>query len=186
MSRLSDAAGVLQSLALVLQKSCSSSLVSFQRFVVLSDPYEQIQRLATRNKLCSYTSPDLIESQKLVQEAAERAQMVGIGALEWAKMIRGGFLPGAGGKRSPLYSIHTSPQHTSSDRRKFHISSAHHLSSTDTAKVRKSSLKRQELSERSKENAVPSSRVGRLANYGGLAVGLGVGALAEVTRKSLG
>ena len=34
--------------------------------------------------------------------------------------------------------------------------------------------------------AVPSSRIGRLASYGGLAAGLGFGALAEVTRRTLG
>ena len=43
-----------------------------------------------------------------------------------------------------------------------------------------------QLSESAKENTVPSSRIGRLASYGSLAAGLGFGALAEVTRRSLG
>ena len=34
--------------------------------------------------------------------------------------------------------------------------------------------------------SVPSSRIGRLASYGSLAAGLGFGALAEVTRRTLG
>lgn len=38
----------------------------------------------------------------------------------------------------------------------------------------------------SKERRVPSSRISRLANFGALAVGLGSGAVAEVTRRSLG
>lgn len=42
------------------------------------------------------------------------------------------------------------------------------------------------MSETSREVAVPSSRIGRLASYGSLAAGLGVGALAEVTRRTLG
>ncbi|XP_067412710.1 atypical kinase COQ8B, mitochondrial isoform X2 [Emydura macquarii macquarii] len=43
---------------------------------------------------------------------------------------------------------------------------------------------RQKLSERARERTVPASRVGRLASFGGLAVGLGIGALAEVARTS--
>ncbi|XP_057378763.1 atypical kinase COQ8B, mitochondrial-like isoform X1 [Daphnia carinata] len=42
------------------------------------------------------------------------------------------------------------------------------------------------LSETSREVPVPSSRIGRLASYGSLAAGLGIGALAEVTRRTLG
>ncbi|OXB56627.1 hypothetical protein ASZ78_015435, partial [Callipepla squamata] len=41
------------------------------------------------------------------------------------------------------------------------------------------------LSERARERKVPVTRIGRLANFGGLAVGLGIGALAEVAKKSL-
>ncbi|XP_062995858.1 atypical kinase COQ8B, mitochondrial [Elgaria multicarinata webbii] len=44
---------------------------------------------------------------------------------------------------------------------------------------------RQKLSERARERKVPVTRIGRLANFGGLAVGLGLGALAEVARNSL-
>lgn len=44
---------------------------------------------------------------------------------------------------------------------------------------------RQMLSERARERKVPVTRIGRLANFGGLAVGLGIGALAEVAKKSL-
>ncbi|XP_061173214.1 atypical kinase COQ8B, mitochondrial-like [Saccostrea echinata] len=42
------------------------------------------------------------------------------------------------------------------------------------------------LSETAKERKVPSSRFGRVANFGGLFVGLGVGALSEVTKRGLG
>ncbi|CAG0916615.1 unnamed protein product [Notodromas monacha] len=45
---------------------------------------------------------------------------------------------------------------------------------------------RSRLSEQARERRVPSSRLGRLASYGSLAAGLGAGALAEVTRRSLG
>ncbi|XP_005091427.1 atypical kinase COQ8B, mitochondrial [Aplysia californica] len=44
----------------------------------------------------------------------------------------------------------------------------------------------QKLSERARERKVPATRISRLMSYGGLAAGLGVGALAEVTRRSLG
>uniref|UniRef100_A0A8B9H8Y3 Atypical kinase COQ8A, mitochondrial n=1 Tax=Astyanax mexicanus TaxID=7994 RepID=A0A8B9H8Y3_ASTMX len=42
---------------------------------------------------------------------------------------------------------------------------------------------KQMLSERARERKVPVTRLGRLANFGGLAVGLGIGALAEVAKK---
>ncbi|XP_077832288.1 atypical kinase COQ8B, mitochondrial isoform X8 [Macaca mulatta] len=44
---------------------------------------------------------------------------------------------------------------------------------------------RLQLSDRSRERKVPASRISRLANFGGLAVGLGLGALAEMAKKSL-
>ncbi|KAM6223676.1 LOW QUALITY PROTEIN: atypical kinase COQ8B, mitochondrial [Rhynchocyon petersi] len=44
---------------------------------------------------------------------------------------------------------------------------------------------RPQLSDRSRERKVPASRISRLANFGGLAVGLGLGALAEVAKKTL-
>ncbi|XP_029606846.1 atypical kinase COQ8A, mitochondrial isoform X2 [Salmo trutta] len=44
---------------------------------------------------------------------------------------------------------------------------------------------KQMLSERARERKVPVTRLGRLANFGGLAVGLGFGALAEVAKKSM-
>ncbi|AWP19858.1 putative chaperone activity of bc1 complex-like mitochondrial [Scophthalmus maximus] len=44
---------------------------------------------------------------------------------------------------------------------------------------------KQMLSERARERKVPVSRLSRLANFGGLAVGLGIGALAEVAKKSI-
>uniref|UniRef100_A0A7N6A424 Atypical kinase COQ8A, mitochondrial n=1 Tax=Anabas testudineus TaxID=64144 RepID=A0A7N6A424_ANATE len=44
---------------------------------------------------------------------------------------------------------------------------------------------KQMLSERARERKVPVTRLGRLANFGGLAVGLGIGALAEVAKKTI-
>ncbi|XP_040179101.1 atypical kinase COQ8B, mitochondrial [Rana temporaria] len=45
--------------------------------------------------------------------------------------------------------------------------------------------KRQKLSERARERKVPASRLSRMANFGGLAVSLGIGALTEVAKQSL-
>ncbi|XP_059368358.1 atypical kinase COQ8A, mitochondrial [Carassius carassius] len=53
------------------------------------------------------------------------------------------------------------------------------------AKQNGSKPHKQMLSERARERKVPVTRLGRLANFGGLAVGLGIGALAEVAKKSL-
>ncbi|XP_075043131.1 atypical kinase COQ8B, mitochondrial [Mixophyes fleayi] len=45
--------------------------------------------------------------------------------------------------------------------------------------------KRQKISERARERKVPVSRISRMANFGGLAVSLGIGALTEVAKQSL-
>ncbi|XP_066518548.1 atypical kinase COQ8B, mitochondrial isoform X2 [Hoplias malabaricus] len=45
---------------------------------------------------------------------------------------------------------------------------------------------RQKLSERARERKVPATQISRLANFGGLAVGLGLGAIAEAVKQSLG
>ncbi|XP_041352917.1 atypical kinase COQ8B, mitochondrial-like [Gigantopelta aegis] len=44
----------------------------------------------------------------------------------------------------------------------------------------------QTLSSTARERRVPASRVSRLVNYGGLAAGLGLGAVAEIARRSVG
>ncbi|XP_058882684.1 atypical kinase COQ8B, mitochondrial isoform X1 [Acipenser ruthenus] len=44
---------------------------------------------------------------------------------------------------------------------------------------------RQKLSDRARERKVPATRLSRLANFGGLAVSLGIGAIAEVAKKSV-
>lgn len=62
------------------------------------------------------------------------------------------------------------------------------LSEEDISKAREARLRktsRPQLSDRSRERKVPASRISRLANFGGLAVGLGLGVLAEVAKKSL-
>ncbi|KAM3594383.1 uncharacterized protein V6R79_006882 [Siganus canaliculatus] len=64
------------------------------------------------------------------------------------------------------------------------------LTSEDVDKAgnaKKTNIKhhKQVLSERSRERKVPVTRLGRLVNFGGLAVGLGLGAIAEVAKKSL-
>uniref|UniRef100_A0A8C6VUH2 Coenzyme Q8B n=1 Tax=Nothobranchius furzeri TaxID=105023 RepID=A0A8C6VUH2_NOTFU len=43
-----------------------------------------------------------------------------------------------------------------------------------------------QLSDHARERKVPTTRISRLANFGGLAVGLGLGAIAEVAKQSLG
>ncbi|XP_026070433.1 atypical kinase COQ8A, mitochondrial-like [Carassius auratus] len=53
------------------------------------------------------------------------------------------------------------------------------------AKQNGSKPHKQMLSERARERKVPVTRLGRLANFGGLALGLGIGALAEVAKKTL-
>ena len=42
------------------------------------------------------------------------------------------------------------------------------------------------MSETSREISVPSSRISRMVSYGSLAAGLGMGALAEISRRTFG
>lgn len=81
---------------------------------------------------------------------------------------------------------------TAAPRRFFHQDhrSVSGLTAEDIDKAREAKASpadkpyRQMLSERARERKVPSTRIGRLATFGGLAVGLGIGALAEVAKKS--
>nr|XP_033812745.1 atypical kinase COQ8A, mitochondrial-like [Geotrypetes seraphini] len=64
------------------------------------------------------------------------------------------------------------------------------LTAEDLRKARESKLGpirpyRQMLSDKAREQKVPATRLGRLANFGGLAVGIGIGALVEAAKKSL-
>lgn len=89
--------------------------------------------------------------------------------------------------------------HTSSARHHLHllhlvqsrrVHNTVRLTPEDMKKAReaKQSVKpvRQKLSERARERKVPATRISRLVNFGGLAVGLGIGAIAEVAKQSLG
>lgn len=84
------------------------------------------------------------------------------------------------------------PFSSAAQRRSFHQDhrSVSGLTAEDIDKAREAKVTpadkpyRQMLSERARERKVPSTRIGRLANFGGLAVGLGIGALAEVAKKS--
>ncbi|XP_057679358.1 atypical kinase COQ8A, mitochondrial-like [Corythoichthys intestinalis] len=80
-----------------------------------------------------------------------------------------------------------------SGRRRYHqepSSSVGGLTAEDLEKARQSKRSdvkphKQMLSESARERKVPVTRLGRLANFGGLAVGLGLGALAEVAKKTI-
>ncbi|CAN9507748.1 unnamed protein product [Ophioblennius macclurei] len=84
-------------------------------------------------------------------------------------------------------------QHAVSQLRRYHQdpSTVGGLTAEDIEKARQGKRTdgkphKQMLSERARERKVPVTRLSRLANFGGLAVGLGIGALAEVAKKSIG
>lgn len=113
--------------------------------------------------------------------------------------FREGGIPGQGA--SPLGRVNgrllASPRDPFSapglQRRVYHQdqSSMGGLTAEDIEKARQAKARpeskphKQALSEHARERKVPVTRIGRLANFGGLAVGLGFGALAEVAKKSL-
>ncbi|XP_060853067.1 atypical kinase COQ8B, mitochondrial [Rhopalosiphum padi] len=52
--------------------------------------------------------------------------------------------------------------------------------------VSKNSKPKQQLSGSAKQRTVPSSHIGRMLSFGGLAAGIGIGAVTEVTKRTLG
>ncbi|XP_053301182.1 atypical kinase COQ8A, mitochondrial [Pleuronectes platessa] len=83
-------------------------------------------------------------------------------------------------------------QHQGTQTRSYHQdpSTVGGLTAEDIEKARQSKRAeikphKQMLSERARERKVPVTRLSRLANFGGLAVGLGIGALAEVAKKTM-
>uniref|UniRef100_A0A667XY63 Coenzyme Q8B n=1 Tax=Myripristis murdjan TaxID=586833 RepID=A0A667XY63_9TELE len=60
------------------------------------------------------------------------------------------------------------------------------LLAVDNIQIRDSMEFLPQLSDRARERKVPATRISRLVNFGGLAVGLGLGAIAEVAKQSLG
>ncbi|XP_036611330.1 atypical kinase COQ8A, mitochondrial [Trichosurus vulpecula] len=104
------------------------------------------------------------------------------------------FGPASGKIHGKLFGDSRDPFATSVMQRRFFQqdqSSVGGLTAEDIEKARQSKAQtgnkphKQMLSEWARERKVPVTRIGRLANFGGLAVGLGFGALAEVAKKSL-
>ncbi|XP_060770176.1 atypical kinase COQ8A, mitochondrial [Neoarius graeffei] len=94
--------------------------------------------------------------------------------------------------KSNVFERYKDPTKQFTGTRSYHQdhSSVGGLTAKDINKARESKQsiskpQKQMLSERAREQKVPVTRLGRLANFGGLAVGLGIGALAEVAKKSL-
>uniref|UniRef100_A0AAY4CQP9 ABC1 atypical kinase-like domain-containing protein n=1 Tax=Denticeps clupeoides TaxID=299321 RepID=A0AAY4CQP9_9TELE len=81
--------------------------------------------------------------------------------------------------------LHTStPLHRA---RFVHNSEVARLTSEDMKKARETrQTVTRPLNDRAKERKVPATRISRLVNFGGLAIGLGLGAIAEVAKQSLG
>ncbi|KAK2881342.1 hypothetical protein Q8A67_018610 [Cirrhinus molitorella] len=100
-----------------------------------------------------------------------------------------GTVKGTGWPGQNTRFLHVSVSH---QRIRFvHDSMVARLSPEDIKKAREAKQSiarpvRQKLSERARERKVPATRISRLANFGGLAVGLGIGAIAEVAKQSFG
>uniref|UniRef100_A0A4W6ETQ4 Atypical kinase COQ8A, mitochondrial n=1 Tax=Lates calcarifer TaxID=8187 RepID=A0A4W6ETQ4_LATCA len=98
-----------------------------------------------------------------------------------------------GGKKSLFEGYKDPSKQFSGDTRSYHQddpSTVGGLTAEDIEKARQSKRAetkphKQMLSERARERKVPVTRLSRLANFGGLAVGLGIGALAEVAKKTI-
>uniref|UniRef100_A0A8C4EGJ1 Atypical kinase COQ8A, mitochondrial n=1 Tax=Dicentrarchus labrax TaxID=13489 RepID=A0A8C4EGJ1_DICLA len=104
-----------------------------------------------------------------------------------------GAAAGASGKQSLFEGYKDPSKQFSGHTRSYHQddpSTVGGLTAEDIEKARQSKRDenkphKQMLSERARERKVPVTRLSRLANFGGLAVGLGFGALAEVAKKTM-
>ncbi|XP_048841293.1 atypical kinase COQ8A, mitochondrial [Brienomyrus brachyistius] len=121
------------------------------------------------------------------QEASPGDAGEGNSGHKWAG---GGGAQAAGHAGSKLFEGYKDPsKQFSGPIRSYHQdhTSVGGLTAEDIEKAREAKRNvphKQMLSERARERKVPVTRLGRLANFGGLAVGLGIGALAEVAKKS--
>nr|XP_046149427.1 atypical kinase COQ8B, mitochondrial-like [Oncorhynchus gorbuscha] len=116
--------------------------------------------------------------------------------LEATEMPRGAPLSPAGGSRGAGWPGQSARfLHIASTQwhsRFFHDSVVARLTPEDIKKARESKqafarpIVRQKLSDRARERKVPATRISRLVNFGGLAVGLGLGAIVEVAKQSMG
>ncbi|XP_071393024.1 atypical kinase COQ8B, mitochondrial [Centroberyx affinis] len=101
---------------------------------------------------------------------------------------------GAGWPGQSARFLHTGPglqRHCYHQARFVHDTVVARLTPEDIKKAREAKQAlvkpvRQKLSDRARERKVPATRISRLVNFGGLAVGLGLGAIAEVAKQSLG
>ncbi|XP_008290384.1 atypical kinase COQ8B, mitochondrial isoform X2 [Stegastes partitus] len=101
---------------------------------------------------------------------------------------------GAGWPGQSARFLHTAPslhRYHYYQTRSAHNSVVARLTPEDIKKAREAKQAltkpvKQKLSERAKERKVPATRISRLVNFGGLAVGLGLGAIAEVAKQSMG
>ncbi|XP_069500560.1 atypical kinase COQ8B, mitochondrial [Ambystoma mexicanum] len=97
--------------------------------------------------------------------------------------------------RTGFSSNHLDMPSVGSSRAFHHYSTVRGLTAEDIRRAREakqvkeppdpSKVPRQKLSERARERKVPASRISRLANFGGLAVSLGIGAIADAAKQSL-
>uniref|UniRef100_A0A8C7T3Q8 Coenzyme Q8B n=2 Tax=Oncorhynchus mykiss TaxID=8022 RepID=A0A8C7T3Q8_ONCMY len=116
--------------------------------------------------------------------------------LEATEMPSGAPLSPAGGSRGAGWPGQSARfLHIASTQwhsRFFHDSVVARLTPEDIKKARESKqafarpIVKQKLSDRARERKVPATRISRLVNFGGLAVGLGLGAIAEVAKQSMG
>jgi len=101
---------------------------------------------------------------------------------------------GAGWPGQSARFLHTTPglhRYYYYQTRSVHDTVVARLSPEDIKKAREAKQAlakpvRQKLSDRARERKVPATRISRLVNFGGLAVGLGLGTIAEVAKQTLG
>ncbi|CAN9511100.1 unnamed protein product [Ophioblennius macclurei] len=126
-------------------------------------------------------------------EVVEQNQQTEPGPAAGVQSDSGTTAGGAGWPGQSARFLHTAPRFNRwyLQNRSVHNTVVARLTPEDIKKAREAKQglvkpTKQKLSDRAKERKVPATRISRLVNFGGLAVGLGIGAIAEVAKQSLG
>ena len=130
---------------------------------------------------------------RLAKDVFERAQTVAVGTKQWTDLLSRGVYPGTGGTFTPdgpfghvdATTFVNTAQQTATTLNAAEAAAVKHgqsiveqITPPSIPKDLKLDIDEQRLSDQSRERTVPSSRVGRMASFGNLAVGLGMGQLA--------
>lgn len=182
-SRLNDLVGLSNGLSMVFRSgvdNCAAKSNNFWNTTYLRHDIEHV-KLTIENQFIGSSNKERLDEKlnKTMQKTStfyrQADKLVRSGALGFNNILNA----------APFKQI----LNDFAKRKRFYTTTVKVTTLDDTKKSDKQAPpKRYEykLNKYSKEREIPSSRVGRLMNFGNLVAGLGAGALSELTKRTLG